>query len=240
MHLGGTILRKKLGVIGGMGTEATSYFFEEVVAHTAVEKDQDHMDMVILNHASIPDRTKAILSGETTELFKELTKDVKTLEKLGVANIVIPCNTSHYFYDDLQKETTVPIVHMIGETVQAAIERFENVQKVGIMATNGTVETGVYHKECEKRGVEAIIPSPERQKDVMSLIYDDIKTGRSGDSDKFQRAYDELIANGSDVVILACTELSVYKKTNEVPDKCLDAMDILVEQAIKRTGANYQ
>lgn len=233
-------MRKKLGVIGGMGTEATSYFFEEVVAHTAVEKDQDHMDMIILNHASIPDRTQAILSGDTTELFEALASDIKILEDLGVDNIVIPCNTSHYFYDDLQKVSPVPIIHMIGETVRAAIERFENVQNIGIMATSGTIETGVYHKECQKYGVEPVIPSTARQQDVMSLIYEDIKKGQPGDPSKFQRVYNELVKKGSDVIILACTELSVYNKTNAVPDKCLDAMDILVEQAIKRTGTIFQ
>ena len=85
-----------LGVIGGMGTEATSYFFEELANHTKVSKDQDHIDTVILNHASLLDRTEAILSKKTDKLLELLIKDVKTLEKLGVKNIAIPCNTSHY------------------------------------------------------------------------------------------------------------------------------------------------
>lgn len=233
-------MNNKLGIIGGMGTEATSYFFEEIVEHTVVEQDQDHIDMIILNHASLPDRTKSILSGKTDELFKKIMKDIKLLEDLGVDNIAIPCNTSHYFYDELQKQTSVPIIHMVRESVRAAIKRFESVQKIGIMATSGTIETGVYHKECERFGVKAVIPSEEKQTDLMSLIYDEIKKGNSADSSKFKRTYDELLKKGSDVIILACTELSVYKKTNEVPGKCLDAMDVLVEESIKRSGASYQ
>lgn len=230
----------KLGVIGGMGAEATSYFFEELVAHTKVEKDQDHIDTVILNHASLPDRTASILSGDVDLLLEKLIKDVKLLERLGVENIAIPCNTSHYFYDELQKETPVNIIHMIRESVLAATERFENVNKIGILATSGTINTGVYHKECEALGITPVVPSKERQKDIMSLIYDDIKSGKPGDYSKFQRAYDELMEAGSDVIILACTELSVFKKNNKIYDNCLDALDILVQKSVEQSNAVYQ
>ena len=229
-----------LGIIGGMGTEATSYFFEELANHTKVSKDQDHIDTVILNHASLPDRTEAILSKKTDKLLELLIKDVKTLEKLGVENIAIPCNTSHYLYDDLQKETAIPIIHMIRESVVAATTQFDNVKKIGIMATNGTIRTGVYHKEIEALGLTPIVPSEEQQADVMSLIYDDIKSGKSGDFAKYERAYHDLMAGGSDVIILACTELSVFKKKHTIHDNCLDALDILVKESIERSNAVYQ
>jgi len=141
-------LKKKLGVIGGMGTEATSYFFEELVAHTQTEKDQDHLDTIILNHATLPDRTDAILSGNTEELTNRLIEDAQLLEKIGVENIAIPCNTAHYFYDTIQKETKIPIIHMVKESVAEALTRFENVEKIGIMATAGTIQTKIYHNEC--------------------------------------------------------------------------------------------
>lgn len=229
-----------LGVIGGMGTEATSYYFEELADHTKVAKDQDHIDTVILNHASLPDRTEAILSDDTGALLALLVKDVKILEKLGVKNIAIPCNTSHYLYDDLQKETSVPIIHMIHESALAATKQFDNVRKIGIMATTGTIRTGVYHKEIEALGLTPVVPSAERQDDVMSLIYDDIKSGQPGDYAKYERAYDDLMAAGSDVVILACTELSVFKKNHKIHDNCLDALDILVKESIVRSHAVYQ
>lgn len=77
-------MTKKLGVIGGMGAEATSYYFQQLVAHTQAEKDQDHIDTIILNHASLPDRTKSILKGNTEKLLNKLTKDAQLLEQLGV------------------------------------------------------------------------------------------------------------------------------------------------------------
>ena len=223
-----------------MGTEATNYFFEELVAHTKTEKDQDHLDTIILNHATLPDRTEAILSGNTEELTSLLIKDAKLLEGIGIGNIAIPCNTAHYFYDTLQKETAIPIIHMIKESISEALTRFGNVEKIGIMATTGTIETKIYHKECEAQGVEVVVPSAARQADVMSLIYDEIKRGLPGDFNKFDRVYNELMATGSDVIILACTELSVFKKRNKIYDNCLDALDILVRESIQRSNAEYQ
>lgn len=94
-------LKRKLGVIGGMGSEATSYYFEELIAHTRASADQDHIDTVILNHASLPDRTEAILTGEKKALTRQLIEDAQTLEQIGVKNIAIPCNTAHYFYESI-------------------------------------------------------------------------------------------------------------------------------------------
>ncbi|PBB06645.1 MULTISPECIES: cysteate racemase [Salimicrobium] len=225
----------KLGVIGGMGSEATSYFFKEVVAHTEVKKDQDHIDTVILNHASLPDRTEAILTGDDEEFINRIVQDVQLLEKINVQNIAIPCNTTHYFYNIIQEETSVPIIHMPKESVASAVSNFDDVKKIGIMATTGTIRTGIYRKECEEMGVELVAPSEAGQEDVMSLIYDEIKQGLPGDRSKFDRAYQELMAAGSDVIILACTELSVFGEKNELYPNCLDAMEVLVKEVIARS-----
>ncbi len=232
--------KKLLGVIGGMGPEATDYYYNQVIAHTDAPTDQDHLDMVILSHASMPDRTQAILSGEDTDIIEKLVKDAQTLEGLGVENIAIPCNTSHFFYDKIQEQTGASILNMITESVKFATENFEDVRKIGIMATDGTVRARVYHQACEALGVEVLTPSEKRQREVMSLIYDEIKAGLPGDKKKFNRIFEELVENGCDVVILACTELSVYKKTHEVSERCLDAMDVLVRESITRSGAKYK
>ena len=203
-----------LGVIGGMGPEATSYFYENVIAHTKAQRDQDHLNMVILSHADIPDR--------------------------GAANIAITCNTSHYYYDQIQKAVSVPIINMIHESVAYAVRELPEVKRIGIMGTDGTIGSRIYHRECRKLGVTPVKPSPERQKDVMSLIYDDIKSGKRGDRAKFDRVMSEFMRKNCDAVILACTELSVFKGKHEIPTICLDAMDVLVREAILRSGAEYQ
>lgn len=231
--------RKTLGVIGGMGPEATSYYYENVIAHTAASCDQEHIDMVILSHASMPDRTEAIVSGQNKHLINKLCNDARTLESLGVSNIAITCNTSHYFYEHIQKAVKIPVINMIQESVSYAVRDFEDVKRVGIMATDGTINSKIYHRACRKMGVTPVKPSEERQKDVMSLIYDDIKAGKPGDRRKFDRVISEFMRKGCDVIILACTELSVFKGKHEVPSICLDAMDVLVKESILRSEAEY-
>lgn len=248
---------EKLGVIGGMGPEATSYFYDEVVRHTEASCDQEHLNMVILSCASMPDRTRAIETGKHTELLAEMRAATSALESLGCAHIAIPCNTSHYFYNEVQAMTRVPIIHMPREAARYAAagavagERgfdpaqstglFDRpIKKIGIMGTDGTVRSGVYARACAEAGVEAVVPSPERQRDVMSLIYDDVKAGREPHFYLFERVLEELTEAGCDRVILACTELSVLKRYREMPPLILDAMDALVRESIVRCGATYR
>ena len=232
--------RRKLGVIGGMGPEATSFFYARVIAHTAVTCDQEHIDMVILSHASMPDRTKAIQTGDAEEFLRTIREDAKTLEALGCANIAIPCNTSHYFLPQIQEATRVPIINMIEESVKVIRKRFPEAKRVGILATDGTICTGTYHKALEAAGLVPVTPSEREQADVMSLIYDDVKAGDHGDRRKFDRAYADLTDRGCDVVLLGCTELSVFKEYYNLPENCVDAMDVLVRESVKRSGARYR
>ena len=246
---------EKLGVIGGMGAEATSYYYDQVVRHTAATCDQEHIDMVVLSKSTMPDRTLAIKTGEHAELLATMKECAQALETLGCAHIAIPCNTSHYFYDQIQSFTKVPIIHMPRESVRYALSGAvmgecefdpnlsmpaEPVHKIGIMGTDGTVGAGVYGRECEAAGVEVVYPSEKRQADVMSLIYDDVKAGREPDMDKFDRVMWEFARSGCDRVILACTELSVLQKYREMPEITLDAMDVLVRESIIRSGAPYR
>lgn len=230
---------EKLGVIGGMGPEATAYFYEEVIEHTVAARDQDHIDMVIISQASMPDRTGAILSGDPSRLLSVMRADAQALESLGCAHIAIPCNTSHYFFDTIQGFTKVPIIHMPREAVREAVER-GGVRRIGVMATVGTIKTGVYRKEIEAAGAEQVVPSEEREADVMSIIYDDVKAGRDVDMHKFGRVMTEFYREGCDAVLLACTELSVIKRDHDIPDICIDAMDALVRESIVRSGAQYR
>lgn len=155
---------EKLGVIGGMGAEATSYYYDQVVRHTAAACDQEHIDMVVLSKSTMPDRTLAIKTGEHAKLLATMKECAQALESLGCAHIAIPCNTSHYFYDQIQSFTKVPIIHMPRESVRYALAGAvmgecefdpnlsmpaEPVHKIGIMGTDGTVGAGVYGRECK-------------------------------------------------------------------------------------------
>lgn len=231
---------KTLGVLGGMSPAASSFFYNEVIAHTKASRDQDHIDMIILSHATTPDRTKAIIAGKEGELIESLVKDVRTLERSGAENIVVTCNTAHYFYDYMQSAVKVPIINMVRESVRYALERCPDTSKIGIMAADGTLLAGIYDVECENAGVQAVHPSDARQADLMHIIYEEIKTGEHGSKYLFNGVVKELTEEkGCGVVILADTELAVYKKYHAVPDCCLDSMDVLIREAILRSGAKY-
>ena len=225
---------QKLGILGGMGPQATQVFYQFVLDHTDAARDQDHLPAVILSDTKIPDRTAAILSGETEELYQHLLKDAKLLETCGCTAIAIPCNTSHYFADRLQGDVNVPIIHMIREA--AAVLAAQGKKRPGILGTDGTIRSGLYQKECAALGMEAVAPDEETQKLVMSIIYDEIKQGEQGSRDKFAQIDRALRAAGCDCAILACTELSVFATNHPLPPFYLDAMMVLAEESVKRCG----
>ena len=224
----------KLGVLGGMGPQATQVFYQFVLDRTDASRDQEHLPAVILSDTGIPDRTAAILSGDTQEVYRQLLWDARLLDRCGCTVIAIPCNTSHYFVDALQEKTVVPILHMIRET--AAALAAQGKKRPGILATDGTIQTGLYQKECAAVGLEAAAPDPETQKLVMSIIYDEIKQGEKGSRDKFAKIDRAIRSMGCDCAVLACTELSVFSTYHPLPPFYVDAMMVLAERAVERCG----
>ena len=225
---------QKLGILGGMGPQATQVFYQFVLDRTDAARDQEHLPTVILSDTKIPDRTAAILSGETEELYQRLLKDARLLETCGCTAIAIPCNTSHYFVDRLQSDVNISIIHMIREA--AAVLAFQGKKRPGILGTDGTVRSGLYQKEFAALGMEAVVPDEETQKLVMSIIYDEVKQGEKGSREKFAQIDRALRAAGCDCAILACTELSVFATYHPLPSFYLDAMMVLAEESVKRCG----
>ncbi len=225
---------QKLGILGGMGPQATQVFYQFVLDRTDAARDQDHLPTLILSDTRMPDRTAAILSGNTEGLYRRLLGDAKLLEQCGCTAVAIPCNTSHYFADRLQGELSIPIVHMIRET--AAALAAQGKKRPGILATDGTIQTGLYQKECAALGLEAVAPDAAAQKLVMSIIYDEIKQGERGSREKFAQIDRAIRAAGCDCAILACTELSVFATYYTLPPFYLDAMMVMAERAVERCG----
>ena len=227
-------MEQKLGVLGGMGPQATQVFYQFVLDRTDATRDQDHIPTLILSDTGIPDRTQAILSGETGELYQRLLKDARLLENCGCTAIAIPCNTSHYFVDKLQEDVGVPILHMIRETAQELAR--QGKKRPGILATDGTIRTGLYQKECAAVGMEAVAPDALTQRLVMSIIYDEIKQGEQGSREKFAHIDRAIRRAGCDCAILACTELSVFSTYHSLPPFYLDAMAVLAQRAVTACG----
>ena len=226
--------KPRLGILGGMGPQATQIFYQRILDRTDAERDQEHLPTLILSDTEMPDRTQAILSGQSETVYRRLLEDARLLEREGCTAIAIPCNTSHYFVDDMQKELTVPILHMVRET--CAVLAARGCKRVGILATDGTIQAEIYQKECAALGFEGVAPDEATQKLVMSIIYEEIKRGEKGSREKFAAIDRILRAMGCDAAILGCTELSVYRVYHGLPDFYVDAMEVLVERAILTCG----
>ena len=226
----------RLGVLGGMGPQATNTFYQFVIDRTDAATDQEHVNALILSDSGMPDRTGAILGTEEERraVFQRLVADAKLLEGAGCTVIAVPCNTSHFFLDQVQKEISIPILHMIRETAKAL--HAQGRTRPGILATDGTIQTGLYQREFAALGIQAVVPAPPAQKLVMSLIYDDVKAGRDGDPQKFAAVHRDLEAQGCDCGVLACTELSVFADKHHLPPFYTDAMAVLAERAVEACG----
>lgn len=223
----------RLGVLGGMGPQATNTFYQFVIDRTDARTDQEHVNALILSDSDMPDRTCAILQGGQAQeaVYQRLLADARLLEGAGCTCIAVPCNTSHFFLDRVQGEIGIPIIHMIRET--ARLLASHGLKRPGILATDGTIQTELYQKEFAAAGIEAVIPSPAVQKLVMSLIYDDIKAGRDGDPQKFAEIHQDLLFQGCDCGVLACTELSVFADKHHLPHFYTDAMAVLAQRAVE-------
>ena len=224
----------KLGVIGGMGPQAGLLFCQRVLDCTAAHSDQEHIPTLIVSDTEMPDRTAALLSGETAPVRDRLLADARALEGWGATAIAITCNTAHAFLPFFEKELTVPVVNMITET--AAALKAMGARQVGIMATDGTIKMGLYHAALAQQGLEAVSPGPKEQRLVMSLIYDEIKSGLRGSEEKFAAVVSALKAVGCEHIVLACTELSAYKDWHPVDEVCVDAMDVLARRCVELCG----
>ncbi len=223
-----------LGVIGGLGPIATAHFMELVINMTQAENDQENVEMIIYNFPSIPDRTDYILGKSGQSPLPEMLRIGQALSAQGASLIAIPCVTAHYFYRELAEGIPVTIVNGIAETI--ALLKAKGIKKVGIMATDGTIRTGLLSRELETAGMEAVIPSKERQQDVMHLIYKNVKAGKKAEMELFHRVQQELAGSGAQVILLGCTELSLIKRDEQIGPGFLDIMEVLAQQSVLRCG----
>ena len=226
--------KKTIGIIGGMGPLATADLFEKIVGHTKAACDQEHLHVVIDSNTNIPDRTAALLHGGADPL-PELVKSAGRLEKMGADVLIMPCNTAHNYYDGIAAAVSVPVLHMVRLTAQALVER--GVKKAGLLATDGTVRTGIYQKSFAGSGVELLTPDEAGQRAVMEMIYQGVKAGDMAfDAQPARQAMERLLAAGAEVLILGCTELPLAVKLYGIDLPAVDPTLELALEAIRFAG----
>lgn len=226
--------KKTLGVIGGLGPMATAHFMKLIIDMTDVGSDQEHLPMLVYNMPIIPDRTGHILDNTKPSPQPMMLKFGKALTEQGADFIAVPCITAHYFVDRLMEQLPTPFIHGVRETVRHLKEN--GVTKVGIMATDGTIQTGLLSRELEAQGLTPIIPDAENQAHVTHIIYKNAKAGLPVEMDRFHAAANHLREKGAEATILGCTELSLVKRDNPIGAGFVDALEVLAQQSVLRCG----
>nr|WP_318298070.1 amino acid racemase [Paraburkholderia bannensis] len=209
--------------------------------NTPAARDQEHIKMLVEQNPQIPDRTENLI-GDGVDPTLSLYAACKRLEEGGADVIAMPCNTAHAFVERIQPHLGVPIVNMLTETARYLRTAFPALREVGVLATSGTIESGVYRQALESQGLREVAPGAALQARVMAAIYgkQGVKAGfTSGPCfDDIASALDGLIAEGVEVVILGCTELPLllaggaYQSASGARVTLIDPTDVLAKRCV--------
>lgn len=227
-----------MGILGGLGPYATNYFYELILNMTKAEVEQDHLEVIIYNKPSIPDRTSYILDNRNPNPVFEMIEAGKALEDLSVDYIAIPCITAHYYYNGLQSHIRTPIIHAVKET--AHYLKNYGASTVGIMATKGTILSNLLQDKLQEYGIKSVVPGLLEQEYVNNIIYDNVKAGRPVDMNKFNLVADNLRDQGADIIILGCSELSMIKNDYDIGCDFIDTMEVLARRCIDLCNGNLK
>lgn len=226
---------KVIGIIGGMGPEATGNLFLKIIKATSVKKDQDHFRVVIDSNPQIPDRTEAILGNGVSPLAA-IIKTGKNLEKLGVDIGCIPCITAHYYINEIQRTLSYPVINALEELEKYINYNYPDVTRVGVLATVGTVKAGLFDKYLSSHTI--IYPNNIVQKEkIMKAIYgkDGIKSGNTEGNclNLLIEAGNGLIDSGAQIIVAGCTEVGLVLKPSHFDKPLVDPIDVMAKAVVR-------
>ena len=229
-------MKKTIGILGGMGPLATADLFRKIVTMTKAGCDNNHIRIYIDDNASIPDRTGAILSGGADPV-PVMADSLRKLESCGADCIIMPCNTAHYFLPRLQEMTDVPFLSMLEATAKACAAQLPG-KTAAILATKGTLATGLYERALEKEGVPFLVPDMAEQDALMRVIYEGVKADAVPEAYRqdMEWVMDSLAKKGADYFILGCTELPLAAQLLGLTQTTVDPTAELAKAAIRFAG----
>lgn len=222
-------------IIGGMGTIATESYLRLINHRVKIARDQDYLNYILVNDAEVPDRTAYIKDHSQPNFFYDLKNDVEQQAKLGPDFFVMPCNTAHYFYDDLAALSDIPFLHMMRIAVHQFVDQYPDQKKIGLIATEGSIYDHLYADEIKKVGRQVEYGGPEIQPMVNELIYADIKEKGIVDHELYHRILQKMHDDyGCKVILLGCTELSLaQEKAPDHPYQVIDPQSIIADVSIE-------
>lgn len=230
--------RSVVGILGGMGPEATADFYLKLVHATPATRDQEHLQVLIWSDPTIPDRTDALLTqGE--DPTPALIAGARLLKASGAKMLAVPCNTAHAFLAAVQAEVDIPIIHMIEETAKYVQRLSPTVQKVGLLSTTGTQKAGLYQSWLDREGISVITPAADCQENLVMTPIRTIKAGNTTAARPlFIEAAQGLIDAGAQAIIAGCTEVPVGLSADDIPVPFIDPAEVLAVTVVRRVLAS--
>lgn len=229
-------MKKTIGILGGMGPLATADLLTKIVVMTRADCDNDHIRVYVDSNCAIPDRTAALLRGGEDPVA-EMSSALRHLVSCGADCIIMPCNTAHCFLPRLQAQTDMPILNMPELTVERCAQLYPG-KRAAVLATRGTLATGLYSDILDKRAVAYLLPDEGEQDTLMHLVYDVVKATRplAPEAGTWRGLLDGLREKGADYFILGCTELPILANALKEPGPFVDPTTELARAAILFCG----
>lgn len=229
------VKQKIIGLLGGMGPESTAELLVRITRRTPAATEQDHLRVVIDSNPKIPNRSDALLDGDLKAVIRALGETARNLETAGAEVIGIPCNTAHAFLQDVRDCIDTPVVDMVEETAQQARAAFGEKAIIGLLATDGTLRTRLYHEALERNSLQAVGPtSPGVQNAVMDAL-DTVKLHGVTEESKsaIALAVRDVSEQGAMALIAGCTEISLILQKYPPNIPWLDPLTVLAEALIR-------
>lgn len=223
-------MEKTVGIIGGLGPEATLDFFAKVLGKTEAESDQEHLHLLIDNNPKIPNRNEAV-AGTGPSPGPALAASARGLERAGADFLVMVCNAAHAFQRDIVEAVEIPFVSIVEETVAATLIRLPGVKSVGVLASSGCLDAKLYQTAFAGRSVAALVPTGHDRDTFMRLLYR-VKAGDKEVGEDMLELARGLITQGAEAIVAGCTEvpLVLFARDLEVP--LINSTDVLVDSTI--------
>ncbi len=233
--------RPIVGILGGMGPAATADLYMKIIAATPAARDQDHLHVVIWADPTVPDRSSALLHGDA-DPTPWLLRGATQLVAMGASFIAVPCNTAHAFFPAIEREITVPLMHMMDETATVVELAHPSIERVGLLATTGTIARGLYQEWFAKHHIEVVVPNDDLQERVVMGAIHRVKAGTIGreTTDMLSEAAVFLVEHGAEALIAGCTELPLVFRDGDASVPVIDPTRVLAEAIVRRACASQR
>lgn len=224
---------KIVGIIGGMGPEATIDLMRRIIMNTPAQDDADHIRCIVDNNPKIPSRIKALIEGRGESPGPAMAEMGRRLEEYGADFLAIPCNTAHAYYEDVRSAVSIPVLHIVHIAVAAAMRMNPKVSRIGILASPAVRTTRLYANILELYGLQAVYPCPEEETALLDTIRK-IKQGKVNRAlkENISEIVHSLAVSGADMAIAACTELGLVFNGEQCGLEIVDAAEALAREIV--------